>query len=186
MKNPLRKRLPRELKGDLAKYAIIFIFVITAIGFVSGFLVADNSLIHAYDESFEKYNIEDGHFQLSAEPDKEFLTRLSDETGAELYPLWYKEAETSDGHTLRLYKERKQVDLVSLHKGRLPRSEGEITLDRLYAENNGLDVGDEIVADDETYTVCGLTAFSDYSALFRKNTDSMFDAQRVLRFHRLR
>lgn len=178
MKNPLRKRLPRELKGDLAKYAIIFIFVITAIGFVSGFLVADNSLIHAYDESFEKYNIEDGHFQLSAEPDKEFLTRLSDETGAELYPLWYKEAETSDGHTLRLYKERKQVDLVSLHKGRLPRSEGEITLDRLYAENNGLDVGDEIVADDETYTVCGLTAFSDYSALFRKNTDSMFDAQR--------
>ena len=79
----------------------------------------------------------------------------------ELYPLWYKEAETSGGHTLRLYKERKQVDLVSLHKGRLPRSEGEITLDRLYAENNGLDVGDEIVADDETYTCLLYTSSED-------------------------
>lgn len=178
MRNPLWKRLPRELKGDLAKYAVIFVFIAATIGLISGFLVADNSLIHAYDESFEKYNIEDGHFALSAEPDKEFLNRLSEETGAELYPLWYREAETEDGHTLRLYKERTQIDLVSLHKGRLPEKNGEITVDRLYGENNGLKVGDQIRAEGQTYTICGLTAFSDYSALFRKNTDTMFDAQR--------
>lgn len=178
MRNPLHVRLPRELKGDLAKYAVIFIFIVATISLVSGFLVSDNSLIHAYDESFEKYNIEDGHFALSSEPDKGFLTQLSDETGASLYPLWYKEAETPDGHTLRMYKERKQVDLVSLHKGHLPEADGEIALDRLYAENNGLEIGDEIRAGERTYTICGLTAFSDYSALFRKNTDTMFDAQR--------
>ena len=30
------------------------------IGFVSGFLVADGSMLTAYNNSFQKYNIEDG------------------------------------------------------------------------------------------------------------------------------
>ena len=62
MKNPLRKRLPRELKGELGKYLVVFILMVASIGFVSGFLVADNSMLIAYNEGFEKYNIEDGNF----------------------------------------------------------------------------------------------------------------------------
>ena len=60
MKSPLRKRLPRELKSEIGKYLIVFILMVTTIGFVSGFLVADGSMLIAYNESFEKYNIEDG------------------------------------------------------------------------------------------------------------------------------
>ena len=56
MKNPLKKRLPREFIGDFGKYLLIFLFMIGTIGFVSGFLVADDSMMKAYDESFEKYN----------------------------------------------------------------------------------------------------------------------------------
>ena len=62
MKNPLNRRLTRELKGELGKYLVILILLIATIGFVSGFLVADGSMLTAYNESFEKYNIEDGHF----------------------------------------------------------------------------------------------------------------------------
>ena len=38
MKNPLRKRLLRELKNDIGKYLVIFLFMTATIGFVSGFL----------------------------------------------------------------------------------------------------------------------------------------------------
>ena len=65
MKNPLRKRLPRELKGELGKYLVVFILMVASIGFVSGFLVADNSMLIAYNEGFEKYNIEAGNFSHS-------------------------------------------------------------------------------------------------------------------------
>ena len=58
MKNPLRKRLLRELKSEIGKYLVIFLLLMATIGFVSGFLVADGSMIKAYNESFEKYNIE--------------------------------------------------------------------------------------------------------------------------------
>lgn len=43
MRNPLIKRLPRELKGDVGKYLVIFLFMTMLISLVSGFLVADNT-----------------------------------------------------------------------------------------------------------------------------------------------
>ena len=44
MKNPLNKRLPRELKGELGKYIVLFIFLAGMISIVSGFLVASYSM----------------------------------------------------------------------------------------------------------------------------------------------
>ena len=67
MKNPLRKRLPRELKDEFGKYLVIFLFMTLTIGLVSGFLVAGKSMVKTYNDSFEEYNIEDGHFILNDE-----------------------------------------------------------------------------------------------------------------------
>ena len=44
MKNPLRKRVLRELVQDKGKYIALFLFLTIMIGFVSGFLVADGSM----------------------------------------------------------------------------------------------------------------------------------------------
>ena len=63
MRSPLNKRLFRELRGEFGKYLVIFILMTLTIGMVSGFLVADGSMIQAYEESFKKYNIENGHFR---------------------------------------------------------------------------------------------------------------------------
>ena len=52
MKNPLFKRLPYILKDEIAKYLIIFLFMAGSIGLISGFLVADGSMIKAYNDSF--------------------------------------------------------------------------------------------------------------------------------------
>ena len=54
MKNPLRKRLPRGLKEDFGKYLVIFLFMVLLISLVSGFLVADNSIMDAYQKGFEQ------------------------------------------------------------------------------------------------------------------------------------
>lgn len=68
MKNPLRKRLLRELKSEFGKYLVIFLLLAGTISLVSGFLVADGSLLIAYNEGFERYNIEDGNFRLARRP----------------------------------------------------------------------------------------------------------------------
>ena len=66
MKNPLRKRLLRELRQEMGKYLVVFILMVATIGFVSGFLVADGSMLTAYDNSFEKYNIAVSYTHLRA------------------------------------------------------------------------------------------------------------------------
>lgn len=156
---------------------VVFLFLTLTIGFISGFLVADDSLKTAYDQSFDKYNIEDGHFELSGKADQALLDELTNER-TQIYQNWYKEVQTSEEDTLRIYMQRQEVNLISVHEGRLPKTTDEIAVDRLFAENNGYHVGDSIELEDQSFRICGLTAFSDYSALFRKNTDLMFDAQR--------
>ncbi|NLT07931.1 MAG: ABC transporter permease, partial [Ruminococcus sp.] len=103
MKNPLLKRIPRELRDDIGKYIALFLFLTLTIGFVSGFLVADNSMKKAYDDSFEKYSIENGHFILENEADDKLLEDIEDEFEVKIYPLLRKNKETPDGHTARFY-----------------------------------------------------------------------------------
>lgn len=175
MKNPLIKRLPRELRGDLGKYAVIFLFLVATIGFVSGFLVADRSMQIAYDESFERYAIEDGHFTLAAEANP-FLLSVVKSAGIHVYPLFYKEEKEGES-TFRIYANRTEINLASVLEGELAQEDDGIAIDRLFAENNGIQRGDTLTIAGKAFTVCGLAAFSDYSALFRSNTDMMFDAQ---------
>lgn len=168
VKSPLRKRIPRELKTDFGKYLVIFLFLTATIGFVSGFLVAGSSMITAYNESFEKYNIEDGNFELMEEADDTLLTELEKE-GVTIYENYYLEEAVENGKsdsTLRIFKPRNEVDKVCLMDGEMPQQEDEIAIDRMYADNNSLKVGDTIKVGGEKKTISGLVALSDYSALF--------------------
>ncbi len=177
MRNPLNKRLPRELRHDAGKYIALFLFLMVTIGFVSGFLVAGGSMKSAYDASFDKYDIEDGHFTLAAEANDELLETLEKED-ISLYPLYHKDFTLTNNHNIRIYELRNDVNRLCLMKGELPASDTEIVIDRLYAENNGLSVGDKVEVKGQDFSISGFVAFSDYSALFKNNTDMMFDANK--------
>ncbi len=175
MKSPLRKRIPRELRAEFGKYLVVLILMISTIGFVSGFLVADGSMIQAYNEGFEKYNIEDGNFrvkkELTSSQKREITTN-----GVTLYENFFIEQAVDNGSTMRFFKNRKDVNRVCLMKGTLPATSDEIAIDRMYADNNHISVGDVLTSGGKRWTVTGLVALSDYSCLFQNNNDSMFDA----------
>ena len=175
MKSPLRKRIPRELKGEIGKYLVVFILMVATIGMVSGFLVADGSMIQAYDEGFEKYNIEDGNFR-TGERLYRGQREAIEEEGVKIYENYYIEDSLSNGSTMRFFKNRTEVDKVCLMDGELPSETGEIAIDRMYADNNSLKTGDTLDDGTKSWTITGLVALSDYSCLFQNNNDSMFDA----------
>ena len=143
MKNPLRKRFFRELREEIGKYLVVFILMTATIGFVSGFLVADGSMLTAYNNSFQKYNIEDGKFETE---EKIYKNQQEDIEGygVKLYENFYVEKVLLNGTTLRIFKNRTKVDKVCLMKGKLPEKTGEIAIDRMYADNNKLSVGKPI------------------------------------------
>ena len=176
MKNPLNKRLPRELKSEIGKYMVLFLFLAGMIAIVSGFLVANRSMIISYDESFDKYNIEDGNFELYAQASDGLLEQLNGQQ-LKIYPNFYLERETAEvDSTLRIFANREQVDRACLMEGAFPAGADEIAIDRMYADNNSLSVGDTLTVGEKSLRITGLVALSDYSALYASPSDMMFDS----------
>ena len=175
-RNALKKRFFRELKSEFGKYAVIFLFLTGAIGFVSGFLVASDSMLAAYDESFTKYNVEDGNFELTGPAEEQFLEVLA-EDGLTVYENFYRNEEVEETRaTLRIFKIRDEVNRGCLMDGELPQTAEEIAIDRMHAENNKISVGDRLNVGGRKLLVSGLVALPDYSALYEKPSDMMFDA----------
>lgn len=185
MRNPLNKRFLRELKGELAKYIVIFVFMTAVIGLISGFLIADGSMYDTYNKSFEKYNIEDGNFELYSKADESVIDKLEKEN-VTIYENFYKEEnvvrhnniknDEDSQSTLRFYVNREEVDKVDLMEGSLPEDINEIAIDRMYAVNNDIKVQDTLTVGSRILKVTGLVALSDYSSLFSDNSDTMFDS----------
>lgn len=176
MKNPLKKSLKRELKCEWGRYLAIFLFIFLMIGFISGFLATDNSMQIAYDESFKKYNIEDGHFRLSDKITAETRQKIEKKFDIKLFDLSYKELRVGE-KKYRIYINREKINKASIFDGRLAEKNDEINIDRLFAENNKLKLGDILELNNTKFKIVGLVAYSDYSALFPKNTDTVFDTQ---------
>lgn len=185
MKNPLIKRLPREFAGEIAKYIVIFIFMTAVIGLISGFLIADGSMLDTYNKSFDKYNIENGNFELYSKADDKLIDRLEEEN-VTIYENFYKEETVKvhnneklsedDQSVIRFYINRKDIDKVDVMEGRLAEDINEIAIDRMYAVNNNIKVGDTINVGGRILKVTGYVALSDYSCLFSDNSDTMFDS----------
>ena len=179
MKNPLNKRIPRELRGDLGKYLVIFLFMVLLISLVSSFMVVSQSIQQNYDEDIETLNQEDGHLAFNRQPEAEVLEALEQQADITLYPLEYFETtlDSSTEATIRVYTQRTDVNLITLNAGRMPEAADEIVLDRLFARQNGLAVGDSFSMGGRQVTLTGTAAFPDYSCLFESNADMMFDSQ---------
>lgn len=163
------------MKSEIGKYLVVLILMIATIGFVSGFLVADGSMLKAYNEGFEKYKIEDGNFRIKKKITKSQRENI-EKNGVTLYENFYLEEALDNGSTMRIFKNREEINLVCLMEGKLPEKAGEMAIDRMYADNNKISVGDTLKSGSQKWKVTGFVALSDYSCLFQNNNDSMFDA----------
>lgn len=184
MASPLRKRFPRELKNNLGKYLGIFLLMSVTIALTSGFLLAAHSIGVIIDDMPEKYSIEDARFTTAFEATDEQLNAAVDAAydagagSADIFRNWsfdadFNHAQGDDDRdrTLRVYQHRTQVDLAAYAEGRVPEAADEVAIDRVFATNNDISVGEEVELFGQRFTVCGIMTTSDNQALFQSNSD---------------
>lgn len=94
IKNPLRRRIPRELLGDWKKYLVVSLFLILTIGFVSGMYVANGSMLTAANKDVTEYKLEDGHFELESKADAELLEAIACGDKADVKAYYLNKAKT--------------------------------------------------------------------------------------------
>ncbi len=179
MKNPLNKRLLRELRTEFGKYTVIFLFMVMTIGLESGDLVASDSMIATCNQRYEKYHVENGHFHLKQKMKDKAIEKI-EKDDVTVYPDFYVErsykGKDKKEKTLRIYESRDEINQICIMDGSLPEKDNEIVIDRMFADNNKTKTGDVIAINGKDYTVSGLVSFSDYTTMFRNNSDMMFDS----------
>ena len=146
---------------------------------VSGYLVTAGSIEKTFYEGWEKYNVEDGHITFSMEPATEVITKIEKEAEVTFYDLQYAEEDIDDnGTTLRIFRtdDRNKIDGVCLMEGKMPAAGNEIVIDRIFANNNSLSIGDTVTLAGKHITVTGFVALVDYNCRFENNNDMMFNA----------
>lgn len=180
--SPLMKRLPRELRNNIGKYLGIFLLMAVSIALTSGFLLAAHSISVIIDGMPETYSIEDGRFTTSFEATDEQLDAARDAVqqagGVEIYQNYsfdadFDKAQGDDGRnrTFRTYAHRTQVDLAAYAQGEIPGAANEVAVDRVFATNNNLSVGDSVKLNGVDFTVSGIMTLPDNQALFQNNSD---------------
>ena len=77
MRNPLIKRIPKELISDWHKYLVIIIFMVVMISVISGMYVGHDSMLASVYAGREELNLEDGSFELSKKASEQMLEGIS-------------------------------------------------------------------------------------------------------------
>ena len=179
---PLARRLPRELRNNLGKYLGIFLLMTGSIALTSGFLLAAHSIGCIIDGMRDEYAIEDGRVTTSFEATSAQLEAAEDAAedvgGVTFYNDFsidaaFRKTSDDDGtkRTLRTYAHRTEVNLASYCEGAEPQADDEVAIDRVFATNNELAVGDTVDLCGRTYTISGIMTQPDSQALFLNNSD---------------
>lgn len=120
-----------------------------------------------YSEISERFSLDDKSFE---------------KTPVTLYQNFYKNVDEdigADGKKnadIRVYKIRTDINTACIMCGRLPESANEIAIDRMHADNNKIKLNSILKVGNKSFTVVGFVALPDYSTLYKKNSDTMFDA----------
>ena len=181
--SPLSKRFSRELKHNLGKYLAIFLLMAVSIALTSGFLLAAHSISVIIEDMGSEYAIEDGRFTTSFEATEAQLDAARDaaeDAGhkVKVYPNFSIDAAFTKAHgddgtkrTLRVRAMTEEIDLSAYAQGRKPKTADELAVDRVFATNNDLGLGDKVKLHGRTYKIVGIMTQSDSQALFLNNSD---------------
>ncbi|MCR4692002.1 MAG: permease [Lachnospiraceae bacterium] len=77
VRNPLIKRVPKELVAEWHKYLVIILFMVLMIGVISGMYVGHDSMLASIASGVEELQLEDGSFELKKKASADFLEDLA-------------------------------------------------------------------------------------------------------------
>ena len=170
----LNKRIKRELKDGFIKYSAIGFLIILSLSLVISLAAGAQSVIDTITDSTRKGNIEDGEFELQAPLNEEQLKDIEN-LGVKLEKSFYIDIPSIEDSTLRIFKDRGDINKIILDEGAPISSNNEIVLEKKYAEFKNVKVGENITLNNKKLTVCGIASAPDYSNIVQNLSDALAD-----------
>ena len=175
MNRLMLRRSVRDIKKNSGRYLALMLLIGFAVFMVLSMMGASMTIRDEILSHDKLLNVEDGEFTVFVPLNQTELDKLTSR-GISIEQIFSLDYELSDGSVLRVFKNRENIDLVSLAEGSLPSSDNEAVIERRYAEEHSLAVGDIITVGGKTFTISGIGVTPDYNSPVRNLTDSAVDS----------
>lgn len=171
MQKILSKRVWRSLKKHVVRYLALGFLIVMGMYLVVSVVGAAETIMTRVEQNAEETCLEDGQFSvfvpLSEEEESALLGK-----GVTLEKTFYMDYEMEDKSVLRIFQNREKVNRMTLDEGTLPDKKNEIALEKRYAQEKNIRVGEEITVAGRTFSVTGIGCTPDYDAPLKKLSDS--------------
>ncbi len=175
MNRILRKRIPRQIKADFLRLGSLFLIIALCMYIVIALVDAAEVVITGTEINQAESHLEDGQFTVFYPLPDDQIDEI-EKSGVTIEPHFGFDMTLDDGSVIRIFKDRKLIDTVTLDIGTDAASENEIVLEKRYCEEHNIGVGDKIRIDSEELTVTGIGSSVDYDAPLKKLSDTAVDS----------
>lgn len=175
MQKVLRKRVLRDLKANWHRYLALSLLIIFSMYIVVSLVGAAEIITKGSVIVDEENKVQDGQFSVFVPLTEAEKSKLTNQ-GITLEEAFYLDFLLEDESTLRLYKNREQVDLIALDDGSLAKADDEVVLEKRYCEENDIRIGDSITFGGRTFQVSGIGTTPDYNSMLKSVSDTGVDS----------
>lgn len=171
MQKILRKRVIRDLKSNCFRYLALGLMITLGMYVVISLVGAADTVIGNVNSMAEKNHVEDGEFNLFVPLTAKQEDKLKDK-GITLEKMFYLDYALKDNSTIRVFKNRKNVNMIELDSGRLSTNSNETVIEKRYSEEHNLHVGDSIEIDGSKFRIVGIGTVPDYDSMLKNMSDT--------------
>lgn len=159
----LNKRIPRNIKANFLRWLSLFLLVFLGMFMVVSIVTSAEVVTQDIEKFAEKQNLEDGEFTVFVPLTDKDIKYLLDK-GYSIEESFYIDFTMNDNvqSTLRIFKNRKEINLQSAVEGASANHENQMMIERHYAEKHDLKVGDKLKVADIEFEITGIGVSPDY------------------------
>lgn len=167
----LNKRIFREFKGNLIKYIGLLSLVLFASMSIVGFGNIEESISLSTNKVAMECNREDGNFTLSRELGNTTLSNIQ-ELGIDIEENYYSDYKLTEDKTIRLFKERENINKIHLLDGKELINSNNIIIDEQFGKFNSYNIGSNLKILNDKYTISGLGLAPNYIIISKELVDN--------------
>lgn len=174
MKNPINKRVLRQIFDSPARILPIFLAMIFVVVFSSSFFTSQDSIKALYYKQLDEGKVEDGQFT-TINPLTDDLIKKVQEKNVKIYKNFYIELDQGKDKELKVFQNREKINKALIFDGRLASAKNEAAISANYARANNIKLDDSIKIGDKSFKIVGLISLPDYSSLLKNRNDLVMD-----------
>lgn len=166
----LNKRIIRELRENISKYLGLIVLVLVSSMLIVGFSNSTDCIIYTGEKAAVENNLEHGEFYVDNRLNSTTLQKIM-ALGVEIEENFYVNYKLYENQTIRVFKERKNINRISINKGTNLNGLSEIVIDEHFGKANNYKLLSNLNIENKNFKVVGYGAAPDYTNIIQKFGD---------------